>query len=409
MTRLLRYGSFTLNGAPQEQKVGVALADSILDLNALADAGRLGTEGRLVRGRTLQPLLEAGHDAWVRLGSTIEDLVERGAADRETVPMAAASLYLPFEVGDFVDFYSSIEHATNLGRIFRPHGDPLFPNYRHQPVGYHGRSATVAITGTPVRRPRGQMMPAGADAPVFGPTKMLDFELEVGFVTGTGPPLGGAIAVEDAERYIFGLVLVNDWSARDIQAFEYQPLGPFLGKSFLTSVSPWVVPLHDLRRFRVPGPVQEPVPLPYLRAPEPRNLDLRLEVSLRTGAMASAAEEPVLVSSTSFAGMYWSMSQQLAHLTANGARIRAGDLCASGTVSGPSPATEGSLIELTQRGTRPLVLANGEARTFLEDGDEVTLRGWFGDDTEAGGRLELGTVTGRVEPRLPDAETNGTA
>lgn len=396
MRELLRYGTFTITGSSQEQRVGVALGDSILDLKALADSGGLGKEGDLVQGPTLQPLLEAGHDAWVRLGSTIEDLVDRGAAAQEVVPLAAAELHIPFQVGDYVDFYSSIEHATNLGRMFRPHGDPLLPNYRHQPVGYHGRSATVAISGTSVRRPHGQMMPVGADAPVFGPTRMLDFELEVGFVTGAGPPLGRSIAVEDAERYIFGLVLVNDWSARDIQAWEYQPLGPFLGKSFLTSVSPWVVALHSVRPFRVEGPVQQPTPLSYLRAPEPRNLDLRLEVSLRTGAMAAAGEEPVAVSSTSFAGMYWSMSQQLAHLTVNGAQIRAGDLCASGTVSGPSPASEGSLTELTAGGGRPLVLANGEQRTFLEDGDEVSMRGWFG--TDPGGGLEFGSVTGRVEP-----------
>lgn len=398
MTVLLRYGAFTDARGSDQPHLGVAFGESIVDLRALGERGLLGDEGDLVLEPTMQPLLQAGHAAWERISATIPAVVGRGDADPHLVPMAAALLHLPFEVGDYVDFYSSIEHATNFGRMLRPRGEPLPANYRHLPAGYHGRSATIALSGTPVRRPNGQAMPAGAAGPSHGPTRMLDFELEVGFVTGDGPPLGQSIGIGDAERHIFGIMLVNDWSARDIQAWEYQPLGPLLGKSFLTSLSPWVVPLDALRPYRIDGPKQQPQPLPYLRAPEPRNLDLRLDVSLTTAAMAAAAEEPVVVSSTSFAGMYWSMSQQLAHLTANGARVRAGDLCASGTVSGPSPGTEGSLMELTWRGERPLVLPNGERRAFLEDGDEVTMRAWLGDDATEEGRVELGEVTGRVEP-----------
>ncbi len=395
----LAFGAFATPASPAVRNLGVAFGDSIIDLSALAAAGRLGAEGRLVQGPNLNPLLAAGRQAWATLIGAVHDLVQQAGIGPYLVPLETATLHLPFEPGDYVDFYSSIEHATNVGRILRPDGEPLSPNWRHLPVGYHGRSATVAMSGTPLRRPRGQLGLMEDGSSSFGPTRMLDFELEVGFVTGTGPPLGTPIDVADAERHIFGVVLVNDWSARDIQAWEYQPLGPFLAKSFLTSVSPWVVPLEALTPFRVPGPVQEPEPLPYLRAPEPRGLDLRLEVALRTAAMKEEDDAPFVISRTSFAGMYWSLAQQMAHMTVNGASVRAGDLFASGTVSGPTAGSEGSLIELTWRGERPLSLPNGECRTFLEDGDEVTMRGWCeGGATE---RLELGSVTGRVEPATP--------
>lgn len=262
-------------------------------------------------------------------------------------------------------------------------------------MGYHGRSSTVVVSGTPVCRPSGQTKPSPDAAPIFGPSRMLDFELEVGFVTGTGPDGGGPIPVERSEDYLFGIVLVNDWSARDIQSWEYQPLGPFLSKSFATSVSPWVLPFEALAAHRVTGPVQTPGPLPYLQAPEPRGVDLSLDVSIRTATMIDRGDDPVVISSNSFGTMYWSMSQQLAHLTVNGATVRAGDLCASGTVSGDTPGSEGSLMELTWRGARPLTLPNGEVRSFLEDGDEITLRGWCGDVGDPS-RLDLGSVVGRI-------------
>ena len=372
------YGAFsTAGGAP---RLGVRRVEGVLDL----DAARLGDVGELVRGeRTLNRLLAAGADAWAALDDAAATI------DGPLVPTGEVTLHLPVAVGDYVDFYSSIEHATNLGRILRPDGEPLLANWRHLPVGYHGRAGTVVVSGTPIRRPWGQTKAADATAPTFGPSRMLDFELEVGFLTGDGPPLATPIPAAAAERHIFGLVLVNDWSARDIQSWEYQPLGPFLAKSFATSMSPWVIRLPALAGRRVDGPVQDPPPLPYLRVDEPRNLDLELSVLLRTARMVDAGEPPVPITTTSFAGMYWSMSQQLAHLTANGATVRAGDLCASGTVSGSTPGSEGSLMERTWRGTRPLDLPNGERRGFLDDGDEVTMTGRAGD-------VDLGSVVGRV-------------
>lgn len=392
----LPYGAFSTPDAPDDVRLGVAFEGSVIDLRELGRRGALGREGELVQGPTLQPLVAAGAPAWADVRGAVRAAVERGEGLEAAVSMDAVQMHLAFEPGDYVDFYSSIEHATNLGRILRPDGEPLLPNWRHLPVGYHGRSATVVVSGTAVRRPQGQRKAPDSADPSFGPSLMLDFELEVGFVTGGGPALGHPIAVDDAEGHIFGLVLVNDWSARDIQSWEYQPLGPFLAKSFATSVSPWVVPLDALRPFRIDGPVQVPTPLPYLRAPEPRGLDLALEVTLRTAAMAADGLPPAVISSTSFSDMYWSMSQQLAHLTVNGASIRPGDLCASGTVSGSKDGSEGSLMELTWRGTRPLSLPNGEQRSFLEDGDEVVLLGrCVGPGSPV---VDFGHVVGVVEP-----------
>jgi fumarylacetoacetase len=270
---------------------------------------------------------------------------------------------LPFAVADYVDFYSSLEHATNLGRLFRPEAEPLLPNWRWLPVGYHGRAGTVVPSGTPIRRPRGQRKAADAAEPSFGPSARLDIELEIGFVVGTASTLAEPVPVDEALDHLFGLVLVNDWSARDIQAWEYVPLGPFLGKSFATSLSTWVVPLTELEQRRVDLPPREPAPLPYLREP-PWAYDLDLAVELNGTTVAR----------TSSRHLYWSPAQQVAHLTANGASLRTGDLLASGTISGPTRESRGSLIELTWNGAEPLRLADGSTRTFLEDGDEVVLR-----------------------------------
>ena len=362
---------------------------TVVDLAAAAREGRLGDEvADLARRPNLDAVLRAGPPGWHALQQAVDGL---GPVPHLTMPTAVVTWYLPFTVGDYVDLYSSLEHATNLGRILRPEGEPLLPNWRHLPVGYHGRAGTVALSGTPVRRPSGQTTSDPGPGPTFGPTRMLDVEVEVGFVTGNGPSLGAPIPVEDAEDHIFGVLLVNDWSARDLQSWEYQPLGPFLAKSFLTSVSPWVVPLRALAPWRVAGPRQDPEPLPYLRAPEPRALALDLSLQLRTPRMVEAGDPPFVVSAMGFAGMYWSMAQQLAHLTVNGATIGAGDLCASGTVSGSTSGSEGSLMERTWRGTRPVVLPTGEERGFLEDGDEVTITGRCGS-------VELGAVVGTVVP-----------
>ncbi len=309
----------------------------------------------LLEGDSLLPLLAAGQAAWEEVLANLE----RALPDLPRLPLSEATMHLPCPIGDYVDFYSSLHHAQNVGRIFRPTSDALPPNWRHLPIGYHGRSGTIVVDGTPISRPSGQR--AEGD---FGPTHRLDFELEMGFLTGNGP---GMIAVTAAEEYIFGLVLVNDWSARDIQAWEYQPLGPFLGKSFATTISPWVVPLRDLAERRVAAVPQDPEPLPYLRPPG-EAIDLDLEVRLNEQ----------VISRSNLRHLYWTMSQQLAHATSNGATIRAGDLFASGTISGPSPDSLGCLLEIT-----------GGKGPFLQDEDTVVI---------SAGRVEFGLCAGIVVP-----------
>ena len=330
-------------------------------------------DGRVVDMRGLDPLFDApslnpfmaaGPEVWRQAQGRVNDGNEVGDFDE-------ARLGMPFEVADYVDFYSSLNHATNLGRMFRPDAEPLLPNWRHLPVGYHGRAGTVVPSGTPVRRPSGQR-----PGPEFGPSRRLDIELEAGFVIGTPSTMGEPVPIERALEHVFGMVLVNDWSARDIQAWEYQPLGPFLGKSFATSVSRWVVPIGELLDRRVPGEPQEPAPLPYL-AEEPWAFDIPLEVELN-GAV---------ITRTNTRHLYWSVAQQIAHLTVNGASLRTGDLLATGTISGPERSERGSLIELSWNGEEPIELPDGSTRTFLEDGDEVVLRG-----------EPLGEVRGRIEP-----------
>jgi fumarylacetoacetase len=302
-------------------------------------------------------------------------------------------MHLPIEVGDYVDFYSSIEHATNLGRILRPNAEPLLPNYRHIPIGYHGRSGTVVISGTEIRRPHGQRKPPDAPAPVFGSSTQLDVELEMGWIAGTASTLGEPVSADAVREHVFGYVLLNDWSARDIQAWEYQPLGPFLGKSFATSISPWVVTLDALEPFRVAEPQRDPEPLPYLRAREPWSYDIELELLLQTRRMRDGGMSPQRVSRTNFRAMYWTVAQQLAHATSNGATVRPGDLFGTGTISGSEQGTQGSFIELTQRGANPLSLPGGETRSFLEDGDTVIMRARAVRD---GARVGFGEVVGTI-------------
>jgi fumarylacetoacetase len=377
--------------------VGVRIGDHVLDLARLAEDGLL--DGDVFARPTLNPFLAQGPPAWHTVRARLTELVcDTGAQERvepSLVPLRDARLHLPIDVADYVDFYSSLEHATNLGRLFRPDGDPLLPNWRHMPVAYHGRAGTVVVSGTPVVRPSGQRRLDDGTVE-FGPSARLDIELEVGFVVGTPSRHGEPVPVERAEDHVFGVVLVNDWSARDIQAWEYQPLGPFLGKSFATTMSAWVTPLEALARARVPGPAQEPEPLPYLRLADPWGLAIELEVGLQpAGSGPDRNGEPVTISATSAAGLYWCMPQQLAHMTANGAHLRTGDLFATGTVSGPDRGSEGSLVELTRGGTEPLDVA-GQHRTFLEDGDEVVVRGRA--YVAAGVTIELGEARGRVVP-----------
>lgn len=357
------YGVFSLPG--QAPRVGLRVGDQVLDLAAALGDDVFGEP-------TLNAFLAEGRAAWDR---TRDALTSLDPFAGPLVPLADVTLHLPIEVADFVDFYSSLEHATNAGRILRPGEEPLKPNWRHLPVGYHGRAGTVVVSGTPVRRPWGQR-----GAGVFAPSSRLDFEAEVGFVVGAGSSLGEPVPMSDFREHVFGAVLLIDWSARDIQAWEYVPLGPFLGKSFATTISAWVVPLDQLSPARIPPVQQDPPPLPYLAGPA-WALDLRLSVALNGH----------VISRPSFGSMYWTADQQLAHLTSNGGSLRTGDLYASGTVSDASES--GSLLELSWNGQRPLTLPDGTQRAYLEDGDTVTLTATVGDTD-----LEMGEVSGTVLP-----------
>jgi fumarylacetoacetase len=376
----LPYGVFRRAG--ESPRVGARLGDGVLDLAALAGDGPLDEDPVLFAQPSLNAFMAAGRETWARVREALRSLTAGPDAEPAMVALDEVELLLPIAVGDYVDFYSSLHHAANVGRIFRPDADPLVPNWRHMPIGYHGRAGTVVVSGTPIRRPSGQRHEPGDAAPVFGPSARLDIELELGFVVGVPSALGEPVAIDDALDHLFGVLLVNDWSARDIQAWEYRPLGPFLAKSFATSASAWVTPLDAVLDRRVPGPAQEPAPLEYLRE-DPWALDLDLEIELNGTVIAR----------TSARHLYWSAAQQLAHLTVNGASLRVGDLFASGTISGPEREQRGCLLELSWNGAEPLELADGSTRSFLEDGDEVVLRG-------GGDALALGEVCGRIEPAL---------
>jgi fumarylacetoacetase len=368
MKHAVGFGSFSRAGS--SPRIGFRVGDGVLDLAAHG-------LGAVFEAPVLNPFLALGRSTWDDVVRRVEELVSEEGA--ELVPLAEVEVHLPFEVGDYVDFFSSLEHATNTGRLFRPDGDALFPNWRHLPVGYDGRAGSVVVSGTPVVRPSGQWLEREALAPSFGSSRRLDFELELGFVAGAPSRLGEPVPAAAFRDHVFGVVLVNDWSARDLQAWEYRPLGPFLSKSFATSIAGWVTPLALLEDRFVPGPRQEPEPLPYLRVSGDWALDIELEVELAG----------TVVSRTNARGLYWTMPQQLAHATVNGAAIRPGDLFATGTISGSSPGSEGCLLELTRNGAEPLRLADGRLRTFLEDGDEVVLRGRAGE-------VELGEVRGTI-------------
>ncbi len=387
----LPYGSFSDARHPAMRRVGVAVGDQVLDLTAAT--GRLlpGRAGEFAAG-TLDAFLAAGDAAWSQVRASVthwlSDESFRPALEDLVVPAGSATMHLPFTVADYVDFYASEQHATNIGRIFRPDAEPLTPNWRHLPIGYHGRAGTVVVSGTPIRRPCGQSRQSGADGPVFGACRRLDFEAELGFVVGVPSALGEPVPAASFAEHVFGVCLVNDWSARDIQGWESVPLGPFLGKSFGTTISPWIVPLAALEHARLRPPSLDTPLAGYLADSGDWGLDIAIEIRINGH----------LVSRPPYATMHWSPAQMLAHMTVNGASLRTGDLFASGTVSGPEPGQYGSLIELAQAGRKPLTLGDGSPRSWLQDGDEVTISATAaGPD---GTRVGLGEARGQVVPPL---------
>ena len=393
----LPYGVFSANGlAP---RVGVAIGDYVLDLWELEQDSRLDV-GPL--GVFSQPSLNAfmalGPKVWSATRARISELLRsdhpelrdnRELRARALVPMADVKLHMPFAVSGYTDFYSSKEHATNVGVMFRGKDNALQPNWLHMPIGYNGRASTVVASGTKVKRPRGQLKPPTAEVPSFGPCKRLDFELEMGVVVGQASAMGEMLTEAQAEEMIFGFVILNDWSARDIQQWEYVPLGPFQAKAFATSISPWVVTREALEPFRMQGPVQQPEPLAYLKQVRPNNYDLALDVGLRAGAM----NEAKTICSTNFKYMYWSSVQQLVHHASSGCAMNVGDLLGSGTISGPEKHQRGSLLEISWNGTEPVELADGVTRSFLENGDSLVMRGWCQGD---GYRVGFGEVEGTI-------------
>jgi fumarylacetoacetase len=382
------------------RRVGVAIGDQLLDLGNCADRNHLEGLGaavlRACRAEHLGPLLRLGPTAWTALRTRVSDLLKdsqppAGRPVSSILPQEEVTLQLPTEIGDYTDFYASIDHARNVGSMFRP-DQPLMPNYAWMPIGYHGRASSIVPSGRAIRRPSGQARPDDSVPPTYGPSRGLDYEVELGAFVGPGNDMGAPIPLAQAEEHLFGLCLVNDWSARDVQRWEYQPLGPFLGKSFATTISPWLVTMDALVPFRVPRPERRdglPEPLPYLDDPVDRSqggVGVTVEVRLRSERMIQEGIPEMMVSRGSAGDLFWTLGQMLAHHTSNGCNLRPGDLLASGTISGPAPENRGCLLERTWRGTQPLELPTGETRQFLEDGDEVTLRGWC----EREGRIRIG-------------------
>uniref|UniRef100_UPI00358FA922 fumarylacetoacetase n=1 Tax=Myxine glutinosa TaxID=7769 RepID=UPI00358FA922 len=398
----LPFGIFSTKENPRPRP-GVAIGDFVLDLGQirhLLTGPQLSSRTRVFEQSSLNAFLSLDPAAWSetraslqRLLSASEGQLRDNASLRKwaLVSRDIVTMHLPAEIGDYTDFYSSRDHATNVGTMFRGKDNALMPNWLHLPVGYHGRSSSIVVSGSPVHRPCGQTRPSDDAPPVFGPSRLLDFELEMGFLVGSGSERGQPIPIDHAQDHIFGMVLVNDWSARDIQRWEYIPLGPFLSKSFATTISPWVVPMEALKPFVLPNPTQDPKPLPYLQHSDPFTFDMPLSVAIKGEGM----ESPTVVCRTNFKHMYWTMKQQLAHHTVSGCNIRPGDLMASGTISGPEPESYGSLLELSWRGSKPLTLGGGHTRTFLRDGDEVILSGHCQGD---GYRVGFGTCEGKILP-----------
>jgi fumarylacetoacetase len=403
----LPFGVFKPQGAAA--RVGVALGDYVVDLSVLEQTGLLDLPSETVASAarqnrqlfsqdSLNAFLALGRPAWRRVREILQSLLDAStptlrddAKLRELVfhRRRDVTMQLPARIGDYTDFYSSYHHAHNVGTMLRGPENALMPNWKWLPVAYHGRASSIVVSGTDVRRPNGQIKPPDAPTPVFGPSKSFDYELEMAFLIGPGNSLGETVPIDHAVDHIFGFVLMNDWSARDIQAWEYQPLGPFLAKNFATSISPWVVTLDALESFRKPLPGQEPAPLSYLRLTNDFTFDIELEARLQTASMKEAHP----ITRTNFQNLYWSISQQVAHHTIGGCNLQPGDLLASGTISGPTEESRGCMLELTWRGANPLKLPNGETRKWLEDGDTLTITGWC---QGVGYRIGFGEVTGRV-------------
>ena len=391
----LPYGMFMRDNKPTP---GVAIGDSIIDLNACAKVGLfpdIGFDTSVFEANVLNNFIECGKDAWSALRSYLTtQLTTEGQLyefrEKVLVPRIGTQMSMPVKVGDYTDFYSSIEHATNLGKLFRPDSEPLLPNWRHIPVGYHGRASSIIISGTPLHRPSGQSKAPTADTPSFGKSKRLDIELEMAFIIGKQTNLGEPITIENAEDHIFGKVIFNDWSARDIQGWEYVPLGPFLGKNFASSISPWVVTMAALEPFRCESIKQVPAVLPYLQYKGQKNFDINLEVGI-----APEGDEETIISESNFKYMYWNMAQQLTHHTVNGCNVNVGDTMASGTISGRDQHSYGSMIEISQGGKQPMELKNGKTRTFLEDGDTVTIQAYCEKDEK---RVGFGECIGKILP-----------
>lgn len=394
------FGVFSRKGS--KPRVATRLGDKVIDLSILADNGFLkdtGVEPSVFRKRSLNPFIKQGKKITSAVRKKLMELFSEESRSlfsndslRRSMMFDASEveMLMPVKVGDYTDFYSSIDHATNVGKMFRDPANALLPNWKHLPVGYHGRASSIVVSGTPFHRPKGQTKPADSDNPVFGPSKLLDFELELAFVVGKKTRLGKAVSTDEADQYIFGFMLFNDWSARDIQTWEYVPLGPFLAKNFCSSVSPWIVTLEALEPFRVKGYKQEPEVLPYLKYTGDKNIDINLEVSIKTDNT-----EPTVVSRSNYRYMYWTAEQQLAHHTVNGCNINVGDLMASGTISGPEESSFGSMLEITWRGTRPIKMKDGSERKFINDGDTVTMKGYAEKD---GIRVGFGEVSNKVLP-----------
>ncbi len=396
-------------------RIGVAIGDQILDLRACASEGVLERLPSAVvdacAASVLNPLMALGKEAWSALRAHLTAILSAGQTDPHLrarlqsmlVPQCDAEMLLPAQIGDYTDFYASIHHATRVGKLFRP-DNPLLPNYKYVPIGYHGRASSVVVSGHEIRRPRGQTKTPQAAEPSFGPSRSLDYELEVGAFIGPDNELGRAIPIGEAEQHVFGVCLLNDWSARDIQAWEYQPLGPFLAKNFATTISPWIVPMEALSPFRVPVAARvegDPAPLPYLSSPHSAldSIDLVLEVYLLSQRMREKGVKPMLVSRGNLRDLYWSISQIVTHHASNGCNLRSGDLLATGTISGPEQGSEGCLLEMKHR-ERPLCLPSGEVRTFLEDGDQVIFRAYTEQDGKP--RIGFGTCTGTIAEAITD-------
>ncbi|MFZ6751574.1 fumarylacetoacetase [Undibacterium sp. Ren11W] len=406
----LPYGVFRRAGSDEQFRLGVAIGDQILDLAAARVVGIFtGLENKefdkAILADKLNGLMNLSAASWSQLRLALSRALRLGASAQAALQhcllaQSEAEYALPAQIGDYTDFYTSIHHATAIGKLLRP-DNPLLPNYKWVPIGYHGRSSSIAVSGQEFRRPLGQTMPPGASTPVFGPAKRMDYEMEIGIFIGNGNALGEAISMQEAEQHVFGLCLLNDWSARDMQGWEYQPLGPFLAKNFASTISPWVVTIEALVPYRSAWSrdAADPQPLPYLESSDLRDsgaFDIQLEVLLQTAAMRSAGSAPERLSLSNFRHSYWTVSQLLTHHTVNGCNLRAGDLLGSGTQSGPQPEEAGSLMELTQGGKKTITLANGEQRLYLEDGDSIVMRGWASKDGAP--RIGFGEVLGTLLP-----------